>query len=111
MQSFICFISSYICSGGRLATARLITSGALVGSTALPYGFSSGGPTDGLVSAISAEFCSPAAGPTYQLIHVEKEHTYSKRAAIEINVVQISERTCSNSGVVVLAKPIAFWLS
>ena len=38
MHSFICFMSSNICSGGRDATAREMASGAFSGSTASPYG-------------------------------------------------------------------------
>lgn len=34
--TFICFISSNICSGGRLATARLMDSGASSGLTGSP---------------------------------------------------------------------------
>ena len=41
MQSFICFINSNICSGGKLATALLIASGAFSGSTGSPYGLCS----------------------------------------------------------------------
>lgn len=36
--TFICFISSNICSGGRLATALLMDSGASCGWTLSPYG-------------------------------------------------------------------------
>ena len=36
--TFICFISSYICSGGKLATALEIASGAFSGSTGSPNG-------------------------------------------------------------------------
>ena len=37
MNHFICFISSNICSGGKLATALVITSGAFSGGTGAPY--------------------------------------------------------------------------
>ena len=40
--TFICFMSSNICSGGKLATACVIASGASSGATAGPYGFTSG---------------------------------------------------------------------
>lgn len=44
MQAFICFISSYICSGGSEATVLVIISGAWSGSQCSPYGFSTCGP-------------------------------------------------------------------
>lgn len=40
IHNFICFINSNICSGGKVATALLIASGAFSGSTGSPYGFS-----------------------------------------------------------------------
>lgn len=40
--TFICFISSNICSGGREATACEIASGALSGGQGAPYGETSG---------------------------------------------------------------------
>lgn len=50
-ECFICRISSNICSGGRLATALVIASGAACGGTGSPYGEGSwlvmGGPTGG----------------------------------------------------------------
>lgn len=39
-HSFICFMSSNICSGGKEATALLMASGALSAWTTSPYGFS-----------------------------------------------------------------------
>jgi len=36
--TFICFINSNICSGGKLATALATASGAFSGSTGSPYG-------------------------------------------------------------------------
>lgn len=44
MHNFICFISSYICSGGSDATVFVIVSGASSGSQCSPYGFSTCGP-------------------------------------------------------------------
>ena len=37
MNHFICFMSSNICSGGREATALVITSGAFSGGTEGPW--------------------------------------------------------------------------
>ena len=45
MTSFICFIKSNICSGGREETAWVIWSGASAGLQLGPYGVSSGGAT------------------------------------------------------------------
>ena len=45
MTSFICFISSYMCSGGNDATAFEIAAGASSGFTEVPYGVSTGGAT------------------------------------------------------------------
>ena len=44
MHHLTCFISSYICSGGRLATALVIDSGAFSGGTGGPCSGGSTGP-------------------------------------------------------------------
>ena len=60
-RTFICFISSNICSGGSDATAWVIASGALAGSTAAPNGDS--GTTDVVLADGSEPPITPPLPP------------------------------------------------